>query len=77
MKVEKKRQAALALMKMNLSANRHGYMFFNEVLFGFYKNLYTHSKMFKDGLLNPNSVILIDDAEAQTIRIIDTYKNKT
>lgn len=63
-------------MKMNLQANRHGYMFFNEVLFGFYRNLYTKSKNFKEGLLNPNSQILIDDAESQTLRIIEAIKNK-
>jgi hypothetical protein len=26
---------------MNLESNEHGFMFYNEVLFGFYKNMYT------------------------------------
>jgi len=32
--------AALALMRMNLQANSSGYLYYNQVLNGFYKNLH-------------------------------------
>ena len=49
------RHAALSLMKMNLKSDKSGFMFFNEVIFGFYRNLYYKSKIFKEGLKNPKS----------------------
>jgi len=54
-KKEKKKHAALSLMKMNLKSDKSGFMFFNEVIFGFYRNLYYKSKIFKEGLKNPKS----------------------
>lgn len=45
-------------------------MYLNEVLFGFYKNLYHKSHFFKEGLKNPISQVLIDDVEQESLEII-------
>lgn len=57
-------------MRMNLQANIQGYIFYNEVLFGFYKTLYTKQKEFVKGL-NRVAVNLIEEAEAVTINFIE------
>jgi hypothetical protein len=44
------RQASLAIMKMNLKPDSHGNIYFNEVLFGFFENLYTNKNEFIKGL---------------------------
>jgi len=54
-------------MKMNLNSDNQGFMYFNEVMFGFYKNLYYKSKIFKDGLSNPKSQMIIDDVESTSL----------
>jgi hypothetical protein len=60
---------------MNLQANIQGFIFYNEVLFGFYKSLYTKHKEFLKGM-NREAVNLIDEAEAVTINFIEKKKNK-
>ena len=37
-------------MKMNLKPNIRGFMFYNEVLFGFYSNYYTKDKQYLKGM---------------------------
>lgn len=43
-RIDKKKLAALALMKMNLQSNKEGQMYFNHVFFGFYKQIYLRSE---------------------------------
>lgn len=51
-------------------------MFFNEVLFGFYKNFYSHLASFKDGLSHTKTSLLIENAEQQTLQVIDKLRSK-
>jgi hypothetical protein len=39
-------------MRMNITSNKEGYVYFNEVLFGFYKNYFQKSPVFNNGLKN-------------------------
>jgi hypothetical protein len=50
-------------MRMNLSANKQGFIYFNEVLFGFYKSLQNKQPLFKNGLNNRRAAHLIEEAE--------------
>ena len=61
-------------MKMNLKSDKAGFMYFNEVIFGFYSNLYYKSKMFKEGLKNPKSQMIIDEIELASLDIIASTK---
>lgn len=46
-------------------------MYYNEVLFGFYKNFYSHQPQFRDGLSHPKTALLIEKAEENTMTVID------
>ena len=59
---------------MNLKSDKAGFMYFNEVIFGFYRNLYYKSKMFKEGLKNPKSQMIIDEIELSSLDIIASTK---
>ena len=59
---------------MNLKSDKAGFMYFNEVIFGFYRNLYYKSKMFKEGLKNPKSQMIIDEIELTSLDIIASTK---
>ncbi len=59
---------------MNLKSDKAGFMYFNEVIFGFYRNLYYKSKMFKEGLKNPKSQMIIDEIELASLDIIASTK---
>lgn len=61
-------------MKMNLQSNKEGKMYFNHVLFGFYKQIYLRSESFRDGLSHPKTYQIIEEAEAKTLEIIDQNK---
>ena len=63
-------------MKMNLQSNKEGQMYFNNVLFGFYKQIYLRSELFREGLSHPKTYQIIEDVESKTLDIIDQRKAK-
>lgn len=58
-------------MKMNLQSNKEGQMYFNHVLFGFYKNIYLRSEQFRQGLTHPKTFAIIEGVEEKTVEIMD------
>jgi hypothetical protein len=62
-------------MKMNLQSTKFDYMYFNEVLFGFYKILYTKSRGFLKGTKKAG-LQQIEDSEQKTLDIIQALKAK-